>query len=385
MDHMGEISLAATGATAQDRFHLKQLMATIVALLGILVLLLSSQATLNKILAGHNDFLMLYSAARLAWTPGLYNPKSMWQEHARARGVYVPALQYTRPPFYAALLWPLGRMPYHTALAVWQAASFAALICFVFVWNASSRLYAILACCWSLPLLVNFAAGQDSIFILLTIGVVLRLHKTRPFIAGLVMSFCAIKFHLFLLLPLLIIAKRDWKFGSGVAAAGAVLTFLSFFIAGASWPSAYLTTLRSPIIASGPRFMPNIHGLLAGVSFPMAAEFALCIIVAVLLWHITRRSSFDCGMAAVLVGGLLVSHHAYCQDCSILIPALLTILEQPARLPLRALSLALLLPLPYILVLAGRVQPLVIGLVALLLGMALLNPPSRGTEAALPA
>ena len=149
------------------------------------------------------------------------------------------------------------------------------------------------------------------------------MHKRYPFAAGLILSLCCIKYHLFALLPLLIAGRREWRFGSGVAGGGIVLVAVSFAVAGARWPIQYLNVISSSAIAPHEETMPNLHRLLLGVPHRAVFEVMLSLAVACLVWFIIRNSNFEYGMAAILVGGVLVSYHAYLDDCVLLIPALL--------------------------------------------------------------
>jgi hypothetical protein len=64
--------------------------------------------------------------------------------------------------------------------------------------------------------------------LLVMLAVALRLsNRRRDFAAGPLFSFCDIKFHLFLLVPAWILARRIGRFASGLATGGAVLTVLA--------------------------------------------------------------------------------------------------------------------------------------------------------------
>ena len=101
---------------------------------------------------------------------------------------------------------------------------------------------------------------------LLWISIALRIRHSRPFLTGLVLALCAAKFHLFP--PLLLWRHRLWQ---GLVAGAAALLAISFAVAGRHWPLEYAA------------IMSNLHGL-------------------------------------------LVSRHAYMQDCALLLPALLIVL-----------------------------------------------------------
>jgi len=226
----------------------------------------------------------------------------------------------------------------------------AALVAFILLWRIPDKRTAVLACCWSLPLILAIAHGQDLTFLLLLLAVSLRIYRTRPFTAGVVLSLCAIKFHLFLLLPLLIIGQKRWRMLGGLVAGGAVLAAISF---AAVSPNQYLDSLTRPGIAPEPQIMPNFHGLLLGVPYGWLMELLLSLATAVTVWLISRRADFEYGLAAALVGGLLISHHAYPQDCTLLLPALLILMARSSDWRLNYLCIALFTPWPYLILTQG--------------------------------
>lgn len=83
-----------------------------------------------------------------------------------------------------------------------------------------------------------------------------------------------------------------------------------------------------------------------------------------------RRVDFAYGLAAALVGGLLVSHHAYPQDCTLLIPALLVVMSRSSHWLLNYLCVALFTPWPYLILFRGDPLNLVrLAITALLAGI----------------
>ena len=193
------------------------------ALFGLALVLFFMRDSLHYLWSGQNDYLQLYSGARLLNSSNPYDLQQAVAVQMDSAGFFGESLVYNRPPFYAALLWPLGKLPYKESYFVWQALSIGALVAFILLWRIPDRKAAVLACCWSLPLILAIAHGQDLTFLLLLLAVSLRIYRTRPFVAGFVLSLCAIKFHLFLLLPLLIIGQKRWRMLGGLAAGGAAL------------------------------------------------------------------------------------------------------------------------------------------------------------------
>ena len=84
--------------------------------------------------------------------------------------------------------------------------------------------------CCSLPAMTSFMSGQDTPFILLWMALAAMLtRRGHRFSAGLVLSLCQTKFHLFLPLWLILIAGQHWRFlvgmvagNGGLALAGAI-------------------------------------------------------------------------------------------------------------------------------------------------------------------
>jgi hypothetical protein len=335
----------------------------------------------EKILRGWNDYVMLYAGSRLAGSSDLYDQRRMIQVERETAGAGGEALQFTRPPYYAVVLWPLGRLPYRLSYAVWQLLSLAAVLAFVWLWPSGNRWPALWACSWSVPLAASFAQGQDCAFLMLWIALALRFYESRPFLAGLALSLCAPKFHLFLLLPILIVVQRRWRMAYGFLTGAGAMVAVSFLAGGWGWPMDYYQLLRSPKISPGINIMPNLHGLLAGVPHAIALEVAAGVLVAVAAGAAARRLGFPLALAATLAGGLLVSIHAYPADAVVLIPALLLILSGAQWSGLRAAACLLLTPVASVgLILGGTAIDLLrLALVFVVAAIALERSGKAGT------
>ena len=333
-----------------------------VALLGLLVVLAFSHETL---LTTPSEYITFYEGGRLVGTPYLYDMAHGYEEQIKAVGGYGDQFLFVRIPFCAVLHLPLTLLPYHIALRAWLVILFGVLLAFLFTWNITDRKLTLLACCWSLPLVFDFAFGKDTTVLILILAVALRLYAKSPAAAGVVLSLLAIKYHLFFLLPLLILTRRTWKIAAGFSCGAVIIAAISFWAGGMDWPVRLIALLGSQ---SKPHefLMPNIRGLLAPFTDLFLPELLLDIVVALFAWTIIRKTDFVYGMAAVLVGGVLVSHHAAVYDCVVLIPALLILMDRSAEavpnrslVLLNCLCLFLLTPLPYVLVTYGPVLGLV--------------------------
>jgi Glycosyltransferase family 87 len=299
-------------------------------------------------LKGANDFAPLYVGTQLVGTGDLYTPGPYYGFLRQRFGGINESLRYTRPPHHALMFWPLGRLPYDTAHLVWTLLRVAAVAGFLLLWDRPSRRDAVMFTALSLPLGISLFNGQDTPFLLLWIALALHWQgKGRPFLAGLAFSLCAAKFHLFVLLPLLLCGQRRWRMTAGLATGAATLLAVSFAVAGAAWPVEYFATLTDGRIHPGVDNMPNLHGMFAGLPHGALLELLAGTAVVAGAWHVVRRSSFEVGLAAVLTGGVLLSYHAYRADCTVLLPAALLVLAASPSHAARILGTLLLTPLVY--------------------------------------
>jgi hypothetical protein len=357
------------------------------ALVGVAVVIAFTHSQLLNTLS---EYVTFYIGGRLVGTPYLYDMAHGYREQIRALGGYGDQFLFVRLPFVALLHAPLALLPYGAAAAVWGALSVGALAAFVRLWPAKDWRWTLAACCWSSPVAFDFVFGKDTVALVLLLAVAVRIHDERPVAAGLVLSLLAIKYHLFFPLPMLVIAQRRWKTGAGFLAGAAVLAAVSFLAGGWDWP-ARLLELRAAQTSPNEYLMPNLRGMLEPFTNSLAPELLLDAAAAAGVWWIARRADFRYGLAAVLVGGLLVSHHAALYDCVVLIPALLIVAERSgvegAWKALNRLCLFLLTPLPYAMIAFGRAPGTVtrLSLIALLACMCLQARAPRPRTLAAPA
>ncbi|HOQ46374.1 MAG TPA: glycosyltransferase family 87 protein [Bryobacteraceae bacterium] len=271
--------------------------------LGLLMMFVFWSGAAGQIANGYNDFLGFYAGARLCRTPELYQAEAVTRLQLAEAGATASALRFTRAPFYALMLSPLGHLPFRSAYFTWMALNLAAL------------------------------AGHY-------------------LLAGVVLSMCAIKYHLFLLVPLALVAQRLWRVLAGAGIGAVALTALSFVAGGPQWPAAYLKVLADPAINPSIETMPALAGSVSGLEYGNLILWVFGIAVAAACWFIARRApDFETAFAASLLGSLLLSCHSYVSDATLLIPALLILAERRA-IPL-AVAYAALSPVPYFMLLRG--------------------------------
>ena len=276
--------------------------------------------TLPRVLSVCNtDFAAFYAGGRLAGTPQTYSPGAVFAIEDGANGCHLDNLIFIKPPFYAVLMWPLARLPFAPAIAIFRVLGLAALGVFIWLWPGD-RLANLAGCAWFMPVATSFNTGQDVAFVLVAAaGACVLLQRRRWLLAGVLFGICAIKFHLFLLLPLLILHRRAWRTGLGVLATGAVFAAISFAAYGWTWPALYRAALRDPRLNPYPWNMVNCNGL-----FRYHAEWAIpfAVAIALLCWYLIAAGKLELAVAAVLAGGTLITPHNTISDGVLFLPLL---------------------------------------------------------------
>src|SRR5260370_1248805 len=105
--------------------------------------------------------------------------------------------------------------------------------------------------------------------------------RKLDFWAGMALCLCAIKPHLFILMPLVVIPQRRWRILAGAAVGGTILLALSFLVGGPNWFGKYRMSLQGQ--TPDLDHMPNIHSfsvLLGRADFPVQGLLTPCVVVA---------------------------------------------------------------------------------------------------------
>ena len=274
---------------------------------------------------GIGDFPGLFVGARLVSANKEYDVASVLRLQAEIIGEQHPKLLSVRLPFYYQLLSPLGRMSYLSAHHLWVALMIISAAAAAMIYPCKNRIHLVSASLASLPLLQSIIQAQDIALVWLILAAGLRLRASgRPLVGGLILSLLLIKFQLFLALPLIFLIRRETRLLIGASLGLAVLIAWSFAVGGRSFPVEYWHMVSNPVASPGPAVMPNLHGIAFRFPAPAAIEVVLAILVLVAAASVAR-SSIEISLAAGLLSGILVSHHCYSADCTVLIPALLTL------------------------------------------------------------
>jgi hypothetical protein len=317
-------------------------------------LLLIAYPQRERVLKGQNDFVSFYAGARLVGTPQLYSRPANLATIQSILGLQMEGTTYIRPPFYAVLLKPLASLPYRAAWALFFSALLSSVLWFIIRFSKECPALPFFSSL-SIPLLTPLMNGQDTPFLLVILGAaILLFRRNRDFSTGLLLSLCAIKFHLFLFLLLLLLLKKRWRAIQGGAFGVAVLALAG--MAGAGWDSTlqWIRVLRDPWISPEPQSLPNLHGLILTLHGDFRFELLISAIIGLIFVFMALKSpNFELLFAASLVCGLLTSFHSGPADDVLLIPVFVLTIASSADALLRSLAALILTPIPYLMGLAG--------------------------------
>lgn len=320
------------------------------------------------------DFSAFYAGGALAGKPQLYSPQAAFDVERRAMGCVMENLIFIRPPFYALLMWPLAQLPFMTALVLWRILGLAAVGAFIWMWP-DDKWVTTAACAWYLPLATNFTVGQDLAFLLVVLlGAYYCLKDGRQFWAGVLFGLCLIKFHLFLLLPLMIFHKRLWRTLPGISCVALIALAASYIAGGPHWIEHYRLALQDLRMDPYPWNMVNLKGLFYNHPAWLIASIGVIVILS---WYVIYKGSLEIALAAVLIGGVLINPHTTIADGTLILPVFLMARRAPLAI-LRALALFALTPF-YKFLPSGTFQIILIG--TLILGAWMLRERRLSGEA----
>ena len=272
----------------------------------------------DRILHGQNDFISYYAGAKLSGTGQLRSVEAQRTLSEQQAHIWIPGVLFIRPDYYAILLRPLAWFPYLTAYWLFEALSVAALLAFLWLFRGEPNLWMLALC--SIPLAALLANGQDVTLLMLAFaGAILLDRRGMPFAAGLLLSFCTVKFHLFVFVPLALIAYRKWKMIGGACAGTAACVLAATLVEGPVWVSRYAEFLKRPELHPLP-FPVNFHAVAIMFGWGDAGEWSLTGAVTLcLVWLAWRRIPFGTLVSLCLLGGMLVAKHLGLHDYALVL------------------------------------------------------------------
>jgi alpha-1,2-mannosyltransferase len=269
------------------------------------------------------DFASFYAAGALAdsGAPALaYDQKAHYAAEQRATEKGVAYEYYFYPPTFLLLCAPLARLPYLVSFVLFESATLTAWLLLCRQIAGSGAIWPLLACSsvwWTLGL------GQNSLLSATLMAAGTLLLPRRPALAGMAFASLCFKPHLGLLVPVVLLAGRQYR-------AFAAAAFMLAFYVGASvlafgtetWRAFLANEFSAPATLYGTKVVLAAHidlrgaamllgapGLVAGALQAAVTLLALCAVV--FIWI---RGGAHMKAAALAAGTLVVIPFALFYD-----------------------------------------------------------------------
>ncbi len=198
------------------------------------------------------DYMVYYTAGR-AWMSGsgslLSDSVALTEtinHHFSAwlRGP-LPLHPWLYPPPFLLLVLPFATLPFMASYLAFQVASFAALLAGAWCWRPAGMRRATVAVLAAVApaASVNAICGQNAFLTLALLLGGFGVRERRPFTGGLILGLLCYKPQFALMVPIALVALRDWRCLAGAAAGAAAAAILSLALLGTAPWSAWLGVL----------------------------------------------------------------------------------------------------------------------------------------------
>ncbi|HWF76306.1 MAG TPA: glycosyltransferase family 87 protein [Caulobacteraceae bacterium] len=314
---------------------------------GVLYLAAQAWDHVNAILAYQPlgiDFMPMWAAAREVFP----HPGRIYDFTALTRFEH-PLMEHFRglrpfvyPPSALLAFLPFSALRFEVANLAWTALGLVAILWTMFGRLGSPRVLALLAMALTPPSVLVLVTGQVTFIVAALTVAGLYCLRTRPVSAGVLFGLAgALKPQALVLLPLALLATREWRALAAAAATLGVAVAVSALVFGVgAW---------FEWVAAVPRFQRMVmdaRALERGMITPTALGHTLKLDpgaldtwrlvfgvgAAVMAWMVFRSTSDPARrIAALLGGGLFVTPYAMHYDAALLAPAAALILTHRTR------------------------------------------------------
>src|SRR5262245_14678435 len=244
------------------------------------------------------------------------------------------------PPVWLLMLLPLGMLAVAKAYAVFMIATAAAA---TFL-EGRRDLWGWLAVMTSPASMGVLLAGQNTSLSVALLYGGLRLLDRTPAVAGVLLGMLSYKPQIWLLVPLALLAARQWRALAWALGTVTLLVSASFAVFGADLWLAFLDASRESMstrVAEEMLGRVSMHittlfaaARIVGLSPAVAAavQLAGAVVAVAAVWYAFRHhGSSDARTAVLVTATFLISPYALNYDLLLLMPAVVALFRQAAR------------------------------------------------------
>jgi hypothetical protein len=243
-----------------------------------------------------------------------------------ARDYFYPNWPY--PPTFFLILAPLSTLPYPYAFLTWDVATL--LGCLAVVYLIVRRPPAIALVLASPFTAWNFLAGQNGFLTASLLGASLFFLEKRPIVAGVIIGCLTYKPQFGILLPIALVASRQWRAVASAAVAAALLAAASIALFGsdawAAFPNGFVEQSKLNL-GAGPDsnwgYLQTVYGLIrylnGSATVAWLAQGITAVSVAIIVWLVWRsRVRYALKAATLSAAALVATPYAFAYDLAAL-------------------------------------------------------------------
>jgi alpha-1,2-mannosyltransferase len=276
-----------------------------------------------------SDFVAFYAASKLvlAGDPaGIYAIAKLHPLEQAVIGADVGLRPWHYPPSFLLMVFPLALFPYGAAFALWILPA----------WYGSGRLVGRLAphllTPWLFlafpPAITNLFYGQNGFLSTVLLGGGLLLVDGRPWFGGLCLGLLSYKPQLAMLIPVALVAGRNWRALGGAAVSAIGLALISLLVLGVAPWQAFVHNLpyATEILKYNAEYwskMPTVFAaarlLGAGLPLTEALQVAMALVaIAAVAWIWWKRLPLPFRASVLALAIFLAAPFAFEYDLALL-------------------------------------------------------------------
>jgi hypothetical protein len=270
-----------------------------------------------------SDFVSFWAAGRLALTGHPELAYNIPAHHAaeQAVGPVLGLLPFAYPPPFLALVTPFALLPFGAAFFAWVGATVA-----LYGWTV--RRIAPLPYAFAIPAgYINLLIGQNGFLMSAIFIGGLLLVETSPWLAGALLGLMLLKPQLAFLLPVAMLAGREWRVIGAAIASALALLLVGATIFGAGSYAAFLQMLPSQaaFLQEGRLTWSELASVFALAHSLGASETAAMIVhsaIAVAAAALTARAWWvgsDYRIPILAAASMLISPYIWTYDSLLLV------------------------------------------------------------------
>jgi hypothetical protein len=291
------------------------------------------------------DFVSFWAAGRLTLGGHASAAYDIAQHHKVEQLVapHVGLIPFPYPPPFLFLVTPFALAPFGLAFTLWSGVT-AAFYAF-----AASRAAPLRFAFSIAPACVDFMIAQSGFLMCGMFILGLTLIASAPFMAGAVLGLLILKPQMALLLPIAMLAGREWRVIGGAVASSTVALFLGLIVFGAETYQAFWNILPHYVGYMRDSRLPwyqiaSPFGLARFSGVPQTAALTIHFLIAVTATALTARAwwlKLDARIPILAASTMLISPYFFTYDSLLIIVPIGWLLRHNIRPGLFALIWAL--------------------------------------------